>query len=71
MVTKTKAKGVKKEGRAKVGKLTLKKETVKELSTSQKKQIKGGGQEQVLTIGCTLNCSLRACGACALSTLRS
>jgi hypothetical protein len=42
MVTKPKQTSAKKKGRAKVGKLTLKKETVRELSSSQRKQIKGG-----------------------------
>jgi natural product precursor len=42
MVTKSKQTAVAKKGRVKVGKLKLKKETVKELSSRQEKRIKGG-----------------------------
>ncbi len=44
MVTKKKSTGKKeqKKGRVKVAKLTLNKESVKDLTASQRKQIKGG-----------------------------
>jgi hypothetical protein len=42
MVTKSKQTAAKKKGSVKVGKLKLKKETVRELSSRQEKQIKGG-----------------------------
>ncbi len=42
MVTKPKKAGGTKKGRVKVGKLKLNKETVKDLSASQQKQVKGG-----------------------------
>ena len=41
MVTKSKDAGAKKIGKVKVGKLKLNKETVKDLTTEEKKQIKG------------------------------
>ena len=41
MVTKSRAAGAKR-GKVKVGKLKLKKETVKELTGSEKKGVKGG-----------------------------
>lgn len=42
MVTKFRTAGAKKKGTVKVGKLKLKKETVKDLTGSEKKGIKGG-----------------------------
>ena len=50
MVTKKKSTGEKeaKKGRAKLNKLQLNKETVKDLSDSEEKQIKGG----ILTVVC-------------------
>lgn len=42
MVTRAKNTGAKK-GKVKVGKLKLNKETVKDLTSSERKQIKGGG----------------------------
>ena len=54
MVTKSKGAGAKKKGKVKVGKLKLNKETVKDLTTEEKKQIKGklaAGAEAVRTWG--------------------
>ena len=48
MVTKTKTA---KKGKVKVGKLGLKKESVKELSTKEKRRVKAGYAIQ--TAGCT------------------
>ena len=42
MVTKSKSKTSEKKGKVKVGKLKLNKETVKELSTGERKEIRGG-----------------------------
>ncbi len=42
MVTKSKAGEKKGKGKVKVGKLALNKETVKDLSTDDQKQVKGG-----------------------------
>ena len=42
MVTKSKSKTGEKKGKVKVGKLKLKKETVKELRTDERKEIRGG-----------------------------
>jgi natural product precursor len=51
MVTKSKKQSVgAKRGRVKLGKLKLKKETVKNLSESEVKNIKGGAID---TVGCT------------------
>ena len=58
MVTKNKT--GEKRGRVEVGKLKLKKETVKDLTGSQQKQIKGG---EINTNGCNAGaCSRRATG---------
>ena len=48
MVTKNKTA---KKGKVKVGKLKLKRETVKELSTKEKRRVKAGAAIQ--TAGCT------------------
>ena len=42
MVTKSKRKTGEKKGKVKVGKLNLNKERVKELSTGERKEIRGG-----------------------------
>ena len=42
MVTKSKSKTGEKKGKVKVGKLKLNKETVKELRTGERKEIRGG-----------------------------
>ena len=49
MVTKSQGKSTKK-GKVKVGKLKLKKETVKNLSAADKKEVRGGlGKRNVIT----------------------
>ena len=63
MVTRTKTapKGTtKKRDGVKVGKLKLNKETVKDLSASQQKQVKGGRRATPWT-GNTCNCSEGLC----------
>ena len=42
MVTKSKTAGAKKTGRVKVGELKLKRETIKDLTDSAQKKVKGG-----------------------------
>jgi len=60
MVTKKKSRGNKdeKRGRVKVRTLTVNKESVKDLTARQRKQIKGGGKAQALiSIGpCSVAC---------------
>ena len=55
-----------KKGRVKVGKLKLNKETVKDLTDSEKKQIKGGRGEFTISIipTClpTKDCPTKDCG---------
>ena len=58
MVTKNKT--GEKRGKVKVGKLKLKKETVKDLTASQQRKIKGG--EIYQTGGCGVACTRRATG---------
>ena len=68
MVTKSKETGAKK-GTVKVGKLKLNRETVKDLSTEEKKRIKGkqAGVLKVLgqnaTIATCCNCSYSGCAS--------
>ena len=68
MVTKSKKSGAKK-GTVKVGKLKLNRETVKDLSTEEKKRIKGkqAGVIQVqpkdATIATCCNCSYSGCAS--------
>jgi hypothetical protein len=45
-----------KKGRVKFGKLKLDKETVKDLSGSEKKQIKGGAKRQASAVSCAPTC---------------
>ncbi len=54
MVTKKKSAGKKEEkrGRVKVRKLTLDKESVKDLTASQRKQIKGGKAKAIISLVC-------------------
>ncbi|MGH9944669.1 MAG: hypothetical protein ACRD9R_20165 [Pyrinomonadaceae bacterium] len=40
------------KGKVKVGKLKLNKESVKDLTGSQQKQIRGGKGKQIITAGC-------------------
>ena len=47
MVTKSKTSGTKKTGRVKVGKLKLNRETVKDLTDSAQKKVKGGVVKQL------------------------
>jgi natural product precursor len=65
MVTKSKTDGTKK-GRIKVGKLKLNKETVKDLTSKEAKQIKGGTDTIVgciaVTVAATVGVSLAVCG---------
>ena len=62
MVAKTKTKGSQKKGKVKVGKLQLNKETVKDLTGGQKKQLRGGLARQnktddtCLVIACSVSC---------------
>jgi len=53
MVTKNKTH--EKRGKVEVGKLKLKKETVKELTGSQQKQIKGGVINATIAMQCSRN----------------
>jgi len=54
MVTKKKSTGKKeaKKGRVKIAKLTLNKESVKDLTPSQRKQIKGGKAKAIISLIC-------------------
>jgi len=54
MVTKKKSTGKQggKKGRVKVAKLTLNKESVKDLTASQRKQIKGGKANAIISLVC-------------------
>ncbi len=54
MVTKKKSAGKKegRKGRVKVAKLTLNKESVKDLTASQRKQIKGGKAKAIISLVC-------------------
>ncbi len=54
MVTKKKSTGKKeaKRGRVKVRTLTLNKESVKDLTPSQRKQIKGGKAKAIISLVC-------------------
>ena len=54
MVTKKKSAGKKemKRGRVKVRTLTVNKETVKDLTASQRKQIKGGKAKAIISLIC-------------------
>lgn len=56
MVTKSKDTGVKKKGKVKVDKLNLNKETVKDLTSREKKEIKGAApaRDTLATALCTL-----------------
>ena len=59
MVTKKKSTGKKeaKRGRVKVRTLTLNKESVKDLTASQRKQVKGGKAKELISIGpCSTAC---------------
>ena len=58
MVTKKKSTGKEaKRGRVKVRTLTLNKDSVKDLTASQRKQVKGGKAKEVISIGpCTFPC---------------
>ena len=61
MVAKTKTKGSQKKGKVKVGKLQLNKETVKELTGGEKKQLRGGVRKNqtdatCLVIACSVSC---------------
>ena len=56
MVAKTKTKGSQKKGKVKVGKLVLNKETVKDLTGSERKGIKGGALGLVTTERCSGRC---------------
>ena len=61
MVTKKKSTGKKevKRGRVKVRTLTLNKESVKDLTASQRKQVKGGKAKEVISFGpCTYTCTV-------------
>jgi len=53
MATKKKSTGKKeaRKGRVKVAKLTLNKESVKDLTASQRKQIKGGKAKAIISLG--------------------
>ncbi len=68
MVTKSKKTGAKK-GTVKVGKLKLNRETVKDLSTEEKKQIKGKAvgvikvQPKDATVATCCNCSYSGCAS--------
>jgi hypothetical protein len=57
MVAKTKTKGSQKKGKVKVGKLILNKETVKDLTTRERKRIKGG----IIGLGGTGICPTASC----------
>ena len=50
MVTKSKKSSIAKRGRVKVGKLKLNKETVKDLTGKEKKQIKAGVRNEILSL---------------------
>ena len=52
MVTKSKSAGAMKKGKVKVGKLKLNRETVKDLTGSKKKQIKGGAKPPSFPVLC-------------------
>jgi len=60
MVTKKKSTGKKeaKRGRVKVKTLTLNKESVKDLTSSQRKQVKGGAGKALISMGpgCSYTC---------------
>ncbi len=62
MVAKTKTKASQKKNKVKIGKLKLNKETVKELTGGQKKQLRGGAARQnktddtCLVIACSVGC---------------
>ncbi len=57
MVTKKKSTGKKeaRKGRVKVAKLTLNKESVKDLTASQRKQINGGKAKAIISLSCSCN----------------
>ncbi len=46
MVTKSKVKTAKKQGKVKVGKLKLNRETVKDLTDTESKKLRGGARPQ-------------------------
>ena len=56
MVTKTKVKTAKKQGKAKVGKLRLNRETVKSLTEAESKKLRGGLRRQASAISCAPTC---------------
>ena len=62
MVTKKKSTNEKeKRGRVKVGKLSLSRETIKDLSPDEKRRVKGGADDTYKCLVATVVCTIFTC----------